>query len=71
MHNMFEDQRIKTEAWHRNAYCFIIAVVLIFAAVIVTFSYCLEDEVNHNIKQCTRTAINIAVEYVDYYICHR
>ena len=63
MYNMSEDQRIKTEARHRYAYCFIIAVVLIFAVVICVFSYCLEDEANHNIKQCTQTAINIAVEY--------
>lgn len=66
MYNMSQDQIRKTERVHKCGYCFIIAVVLIFAAVIITFSYCLEDKLNYNIKQCTRTVLNTALEYIEY-----
>lgn len=63
MYSMFQDQMRRNKRIIRSALCFIAVVVIIFGAVIILFAYCLEDTINHNIKQCTRTVINIAAEF--------
>jgi chromosome segregation ATPase len=63
MEALRQKQNTSQYMYNMCGYC-IVAVVFSLVAIIFTFSYCLEDEVNHNIKQCTRAVLDIATDYV-------
>lgn len=63
MHSMFQDQIWRDKVINQSALCFTAVIVVVFGIIIILFAYCLEDKVNHNVKQCTRTVMNIAVEF--------
>lgn len=67
MYSMFQDQIRRNRVITLSTLCFAAVVVLVFATVIILFAYCLEDTVNHNTRQCTRTVLNIATEYYNHF----
>ena len=64
MHSTFQEKIRTMLIVNRSALCFSLAVVVVFAIIIITFGYCLEDKVNHNIKQCTETVFSKVTEFL-------
>lgn len=64
IHSTFQEKIRTMIKVHRSAVCFLLAVVVVFAIIIITFGYCLEDTVNRNIKQCAKTVLSKVMEFL-------
>lgn len=64
IHSTLQEKIKKMLKVHRSALCVVLAVVVVFAIIIITFGYCLEDTVNRNIKQCAKTVLSKVMEFL-------
>ena len=62
MHTTLQEKIRTTLKVNRLVVCILLAVVVVFAIINITFGYCLEDKVNRNIKQCAETVFSKVTE---------